>query len=75
MHPVYALNILTNVIMKCYPMFLRSKLNLEDQEKYIDSVRSISAIMRNYMLKIFEIDLEKFNSNKNKKDDDDISDK
>lgn len=75
MHPVYALNILTNVIMKCYPMFSRSKLNLEDQEKYIDSVRRISAIMRNYMLKIFEEDLEKFNSNKNKKDDDDIADK
>jgi hypothetical protein len=69
MHPVYALNILTNVIMKCYPMFTRSKLNLEDKEKYIDSVRIICGIMRKYMLKIFEEDLEKFNLHKNNKDD------
>jgi hypothetical protein len=75
MHPVYALNIITNVIMKCYPLFTRSKLNLEDKDKYIDSVKSITGLMRKYILKTFEEDLEKFNLHKNNKDDLESQDK
>ncbi len=69
MHPVYTLNIITNVIMKCYPMLPRSKLSCEDKENYLASVKTISLTMKNYMLKIFHDDLEKLNEEKNKEKD------
>jgi hypothetical protein len=64
-HPVYALNIISNVIMKVYPLCPRSKFVLENKEKYLDSVKQTLLIMKKYTLKIFNEDLKKLSEQKN----------
>jgi hypothetical protein len=64
-HPVYALNIITNVIMKIYPLCPRSKLVLDSKEKYLESVKETLLIMKKYTLKIFNEDLKNLLAQKN----------
>jgi len=49
LHPVYTLNVITNLIMRIYPLFTRSKLVLDDELKYIESVKGVTKTMRKYI--------------------------
>ena len=65
-HPVYVLNVITNVIMKAYPLCPRSKLVIESKEKYIDSVKEIVLVMKKYMMTLFNEDLKVLNAEREK---------
>ena len=54
--PIFMLNLVTNVINKVYPMMPRSKLDLENEIKYSQSVLGILMTMKNYI----ECDLKEY---------------
>lgn len=62
--PVFALNLCTNVIMKCYPMLPRKTLDTENEQKYIESLKSQTNLMKKYMLMRFDEDLKTFHKEK-----------
>jgi hypothetical protein len=64
----YILNIITNMLMKSYPKFTRSKLNPESKEAYLNSVNEILKLMRKYIEYIFESDMNKLMQAFNKTD-------
>jgi len=66
LHPVYTLNIISNVIMKSYPLLTRSKLNTINECEYLDSVIDITNCMKKYILTLFNIDFKKLIEEKNK---------
>jgi hypothetical protein len=55
----FILNVLSNIIMKTYPKFPRSKLISNSKEEYINSIHEILEIMRKYICYTFESDMEK----------------
>ena len=48
--PIFMLNLVSNVINKVYPMMPRSKLDLENETKYSQSVLMILMTMKNYII-------------------------
>ena len=48
--PIFMLNLVSNVINKVYPMMPRSKLDLENEMKYSQSVLMILMTMKNYII-------------------------
>ena len=48
--PIFMLNLVSNVINKVYPMMPRSKLDLESEMKYSQSVLMILMTMKNYII-------------------------
>jgi hypothetical protein len=48
--PIFMLNLVSNVINKVYPMMPRSKLDLENEMKYNQSVLGILMTMKNYIV-------------------------
>ena len=48
--PIFMLNLISNVINKVYPMMPRSKLNLDNDMKYRESVLGILMTMKNYIV-------------------------
>ena len=48
--PIFMLNLISNVINKVYPMMPRSKLNLDNDMKYSESVLGILMTMKNYIV-------------------------
>ena len=48
--PIFILNLVSNVINKVYPMMPRSKLDLENETKYNQSVLMILMTMKNYII-------------------------
>ena len=48
--PIFMLNLVSNVITKTYPMMPRSKLDIEDENKYSQSVLAILLIMKNFII-------------------------
>ena len=48
--PIFMLNLISNVINKVYPMMPRSKLDLENEVKYSQSVLGILMTMKNYII-------------------------
>ena len=54
--PIFMLNLVANVINKVYPMMPRSKLDLENEIKYSQSVLGILMTMKNYI----ECDLKEY---------------
>lgn len=71
--PVYTLNLFTNIIMKSYPKLPRSKLNIENETKYIESVKETAEIMKKYMLHTFHQDLDKLNELKKTEKNEEIN--
>jgi hypothetical protein len=65
-NPVIILNLISNVIMKCYPLFPRSKLNIENLEKYILSVNENTDKMKKYIITMFNGDLNKLKEEKDR---------
>lgn len=61
------LNIITNVIMNCYTKLPRSKLELENKDKYIGSVNSICKLMKKFIIYDFRTRLREFQKQKNTK--------
>lgn len=57
--PKFMLNLISNVINKTYPMFQRSKLDVSNQYKYLDSVRSNVDIMKKFICTLLKELLEK----------------
>ena len=48
--PIFMLNLVSNVINKVYPMMPRSKIDLENEMKYSQSVLMILMTMKNYII-------------------------
>ena len=48
--PIFMLNLVSNVINKVYPMMPRSKLDLDNDVKYCQSVLGILMTMKNYIV-------------------------
>ena len=48
--PIFMLNLVSNVINKVYPMMPRSKLDLDNDIKYSQSVLGILMTMKNYIM-------------------------
>ena len=48
--PIFMLNLVSNVINKVYPMMPRSKLDLDNDAKYCQSVLGILMTMKNYIV-------------------------
>ena len=48
--PIFMLNLVSNVINKVYPMMPRSKLDLDNDIKYSQSVLGILMTMKNYII-------------------------
>ena len=48
--PIFMLNLVSNVINKVYPMMPRSKLDLDNDSKYSQSVLGILMTMKNYII-------------------------
>ena len=48
--PIFMLNLISNVINKVYPMMPRSKLDLENERKYSESVLMVLMTMKNYIV-------------------------
>ena len=57
--PVFMLNLITNVINKCYPMMPRSKLDPTDEEKYRASVAIVLQLMKKYIVTMLNEFLQK----------------
>lgn len=67
LNPVLSLNLVSNVIMRVYPLFTRSKLNTLNETVYLESVKDVTCIMKKYIVKLFNDDLKKLNEEKQKK--------
>ena len=48
--PIFMLNLVSNVINKVYPMMPRSKLDLDNDIKYSQSILGILMTMKNYII-------------------------
>ena len=48
--PIFMLNLISNVINKVYPMMPRSKLDVENEIKYSQSVIGVLMTMKNYII-------------------------
>ena len=57
--PIFMLNLVSNVINKVYPMMPRSKLDLDNDIKYSQSVLGILMTMKNYIMNDLKEYLEK----------------
>lgn len=64
--PKFMLNIVSNVINKTYPMFQRSKLDVSNQYKYIDSVKENVDLMKKFICTLLKEMLEKLKTAKKK---------
>lgn len=47
--PLFMLNLISNTIQKVYPMMQRSKFDVSDEQKYVDSVRMNVMVMKKYV--------------------------
>ena len=72
--PIFMLNLVSNVINKVYPMMPRSKLDLDNDVKYCQSVLGILMTMKNYIVNDLKEYLKKLKDAKKnmKKEDVDI---
>ena len=72
--PIFMLNLVSNVINKVYPMMPRSKLDLDNDAKYCQSVLGILMTMKNYIVNDLKEYLKKLKDAKKnmKKEDVDI---
>ena len=72
--PIFMLNLVSNVINKVYPMMPRSKLDLENEKKYAESVLQILLVMKNFIIGDLKDYLKKLKEAKKtmKKEDIDI---
>jgi len=52
------LNIISNVIMNCYTKLPRSKLNVENKEKYKESIFDICNLMKKFIIFDFRLKLK-----------------
>ena len=69
--PIFMLNLVSNVINKVYPMMPRSKLDLDNDVKYCQSVLSILMTMKNYIVNDLKEYLKKLkDAKKNRKKED-----
>ena len=57
--PIFMLNLVSNVINKVYPMMPRSKLDLDNDIKYSQSVLGILMTMKNYIISDLKAYLKK----------------
>ncbi len=69
LHPVYTLNLITNIIMRFYPLLTRSKLNIDSLGDYATSVISVTNTMKKYMMHTFNEELKKLINKPNENSD------